>query len=89
MTTNEHRLSLVGPPARSLWSALREDLGRRRAARSAHRELRRELASYTTTREISDLLELVEGREDAASQEVRRILVGNLQRELDRTAQVA
>ena len=89
MTTSQHRLPLVGLPLRSLWTAFRDDLDRRHAARSAHRELRRELSSYTTTREISDLLDLVEGREDDASEEVRRILVANLQREQDRTAQVA
>lgn len=53
-------------------------LRRHRAERAAHRQLRRELATYSTPAEIVDLLAAVD-RDDAAAVEVRTILQHNLQ----------
>lgn len=55
-------------------SSLRKHL----AERAADRELRRELAAYTTPAEIEDLLASVTG-DDASARQVRTILHANLE----------
>jgi hypothetical protein len=59
---------------------LRSAVRRRLVAVAARRELRRELASYTTPVEVGDLLAAVGDKEDTASRAMRSILIGNLQR---------
>jgi hypothetical protein len=60
-------------------AALLDELRARREANAAHRQLRRELASYSTPSQIDDLMVAVDGVEDDGAAEVRHILHHNLQ----------
>jgi hypothetical protein len=64
----------------SVVSRVRSVMRTRLVAAAARRELRRELASYTTPVEVGDLLAAVGDKEDAASEAMRSILIGNLRR---------
>lgn len=55
-------------------AALFDELRTRREANAAHRQLRRELATYSTPSQIDDLLVAVDGTDDAGAAEVRHIL---------------
>ncbi len=57
-----------------------DSLRRRRAERRAHRALERELSAYTTRSEIQDLLIALDRHDAAERDEVRDILLRNLQR---------
>jgi hypothetical protein len=59
---------------------LRSAVRTRLMAVAARRELRRELASYTTPAEVGDLLAAVGNKQDAASKAMRSILIGNMRR---------
>lgn len=59
-------------------ATLLHDLRELRAAHAAHKQLERELATYTRPDEISDLLAAVDAQESAGAAEVRRILHHNL-----------
>jgi len=61
-------------------SALRDELAARRRARAARVHLRRQLASYTTPREVNDLLALIGDREGREAESMRRLLTQNLRR---------
>ncbi len=73
--------------SRQLWATVRDDLRERRQARAAHRNLERELATYTTSAEVDDLFSALRGQEGPAVDEVREILAGNLQQR--RTSRIA
>lgn len=60
-----------------LWSAARK-LRERRLRRARRRVLERDLATYTTSAEIEDLLGTMQGQEDADAEIIRGILAGNL-----------
>jgi len=62
-------------------SALRDDLAARRRARAARLDLRRQLASYTTRREVDDLLALIGDRDGREADTMRRVLNQNLHRD--------
>lgn len=79
MTTTTHDSTRDRSFARQLWTTVSDDLRERRQARAAHRTLERELATYTTPAEIEDLLGAMRGRDDAASDEMRDLLIRNLQ----------
>ena len=61
-------------------SALRDELAARRRARAARLDLRRELASYTTPREVDDLLALIGDRDGREADTMRRVLTQTLHR---------
>ncbi len=73
MNLNRHS----GP---ALLTSVRDDLRERRAARAARRDLRRELATYTTPAEVDDLFAALREQESAAAEEIRGILAANLLR---------
>lgn len=57
---------------------LRDELRQRREARAARRTLERQLASYTTRRDVDDLLALVGDSEDPSAEQIRTIVTRNL-----------
>lgn len=59
-------------------SSTRDRVASRRGDLAARRTLRRELATYTTEAEISDLLATVEARSGGEATEIRAILLGNM-----------
>lgn len=71
--------SSVRSSAQQAWETARDGLHRRRQARAEHRQLERELASYTTSAEVDDLLASLSGQDQASVAEIRAIVVGNLQ----------
>ena len=62
-------------PSAQLVVTVRDELRDRRQARTARRTLERELASYRTSAEINDLLGSLHHQDDAATAEVRDILL--------------
>lgn len=58
-------------------ASVRDELRERRSARAAQRSLERELSSYNTPAQVSDLLGVLAGQDDAASQEIRDIVLRN------------
>jgi hypothetical protein len=62
-------------------SALRDELAARRRARVARVDLRRQLASYTTPREVDDLLAVIGEREGREADTMRRLLTQTLHRD--------
>lgn len=65
--------------AQRVWEPAREGLRQRRQARAQRRQLERELASYTTSAEVDDLLASLSGQDEASVAEIRALVVGNLQ----------
>lgn len=59
-------------------AALLDELRDRRTAHAAHRQLQRELSTYTRPAEINDLLAALADHTDTESAEVRSILHHNL-----------
>ena len=76
MNTNTILRPSLRPSVR-LVATVRDELRERREARAARRTLERELASYNTPSEVSDLLGVLAGQDDAASQEIRDIVMRN------------
>jgi len=72
MNTN----SILRPSVR-LVATVRDDLRERREARAARRLLERELTSYSTPAEISDLLGSLHGQDGEAAEAVRDIVLRN------------
>lgn len=72
MNTN----TMIRPSVR-LVASVRDELRERRQARAARRALERELASYNTPSEVNDLLGMLAGQDDPASQEIRDIVLRN------------
>jgi hypothetical protein len=64
--------------ATAVVSNTRGRVASRRAELAARRTLRRELATYTTEAEISDLLAAVEARSGGEATEIRAILLGKM-----------
>jgi siroheme synthase (precorrin-2 oxidase/ferrochelatase) len=77
MTITQH-LSNAVPKVQHFVSTVRDELSERRAERAAARELQRDLATYTTPREIDDLLATLERYEADRVEPMRSILVHNL-----------
>lgn len=71
-------LMTTATPIRERISTLRKEARERRKARAAYDTLRRELASYQTTREVDDLLGVIAGQEGPEAQQIRDILLDNL-----------
>jgi hypothetical protein len=64
--------------AQARWSAAVDELRERKAARLAHRTLERELSTYSTQSEVTDLLAALDGVDSDDSAEIRSILQRNL-----------
>ena len=68
----------IATPIRERITTLRGELRERREARASHETLKRELASYQTTREVDDLLGVLAGQDGPEAQQIRDILLDNL-----------
>jgi hypothetical protein len=64
-------------PVRERITTIRDELRERREARARYNAMKRELATYTTPREIDDLLAVLEHHEEPEAQQIRDILVKN------------
>ena len=64
-------------PSLRLVTTVRDELRDRRQARASRRALERELASYDTPAQVSDLLGALTGDDDARVQEIRDIVLRN------------
>ncbi|MBW8750300.1 MAG: hypothetical protein JF565_02610 [Propionibacteriales bacterium] len=64
-------------PSLRLVTTVRDELRDRRLARASRRTLERELASYDTPAQVSDLLGSLTGDDDARVQEIRDIVLRN------------
>jgi hypothetical protein len=58
-------------------ATVRDELRDRRQARLARRTLERELGSYSTAAQRNDLLGSLQGQDDAATEQVREIVMRN------------
>jgi hypothetical protein len=64
-------------PSLRLVTTVRDELRDRRLARASRRTLERELASYDTPAQVSDLLGALTGNDDVRVQEIRDIVLRN------------
>ena len=64
-------------PVRERFTTIRDELRERREARARYNAMKRELAAYTSPREIDDLLAVLEHHEEPEAQQIRDILVKN------------
>jgi hypothetical protein len=71
-----NNISILRPSAR-LVATVRDDLRDRREARASRRALERELATYTSTSEINDLLGSLRGQDDAAVEQIANVVLRN------------
>ena len=67
----------ISRPARDLISTVRELINEHREARSAYKALEGELASYTSRREVDDLLGTIRDQHGPDAQQIRDILLNN------------
>jgi hypothetical protein len=58
------------------WRQFRAELGARRRDRAAHRDLARDLAGYTSPRDLADLEAILERHPEHEAAPVRRIIAG-------------
>ncbi len=65
---------------RTIVRSARGEFRARREARAALKALEQELASYSTPREVNDLLTLIENEEGVEAEQIRDILSENLVR---------
>jgi hypothetical protein len=59
-----------------LWTSIRDDFRRARAARAARMSLERELASYTSPSDLNDLEAILARHSEDETADIRRILAG-------------
>lgn len=78
MTSSTHTSS-AHSSTQQVWETARDGLRRRRQARAQRRQLERELATYTTSAEVADLLASLRGQDEASVAEIRAIVERNLQ----------
>jgi hypothetical protein len=64
-------------PSTHLVASVRDELRGRRQARAARRTLERELAAYTTTSDVNDLLGAMRGQDGPEADRVREIVLRN------------
>jgi hypothetical protein len=69
-------MTITTNPVRGLLDTMRE----RRESRARYADLKRELASYRTPREIDDLLGVIRDQDGPEAQQIRDILLDNLRR---------
>jgi hypothetical protein len=58
-------------------STIRDELRARREARARYRALKRDLASYTTSRQVDDLLTIIEHQDNSDANQIRDIIFEN------------
>jgi hypothetical protein len=57
-----------------LWAAIRKELRETREARAARKTLERELAGYTSPRDLNDLDAILDRHTDQETADIRRII---------------
>jgi hypothetical protein len=57
-----------------LWTSVRDELRDARVARAARKSLERELASYTSPRDLNDLEAILERYSEDETADIRRVL---------------
>lgn len=81
-----HHRAILRPSVR-LVATVRDELHNRRIARANRRSLERELATFDTPAQISDLLGSMRGQDEAAAETVRSIVLHSSARQnLNRVA---
>jgi hypothetical protein len=63
-------INLLSPP----WIAIRSQLREIFADRTEHRDLERDLADYTSEKDLTDLVAILDRHSDAETGDIRRIL---------------
>jgi hypothetical protein len=63
-------INLLSPP----WIAIRSQLREIFADRAEHRDLERDLADYTSEKDVTDLVAILDRHSDAETGDIRRIL---------------
>jgi hypothetical protein len=63
-------INLLSPP----WIAIRSQLREMFADRAEHRALEHELAGYTSEKDLTDLVAILDRHSDAETGDIRRIL---------------
>jgi hypothetical protein len=63
-------INLLSPP----WIAIRRQLREVLADRAEHRALEQELADYTSEKDLTDLVAILDRHSDAETGDIRRIL---------------
>ena len=76
---NTSRNHATSSRTRQLISTVRDDLRERRQARAEQRVLQRELATYTTHREVDDLLGALRSEDGVEAERMRSMLSRNIQ----------
>ena len=71
-------ISSISRSTREAVSTFRDSLNERREAHAAYKSLEQELASYTTRREVDDLLGSIRDEDGPEAQQIRDILLNNL-----------
>ena len=71
-------ISSISRSARVVVNTLRDSLQERREAVAAYKALEQELSSYTTRREVDDLLGSIRDEDGPDAQHIRDILLNNL-----------
>jgi hypothetical protein len=82
-------MSISKNPVRGLVTTIRDELRERREARARYDDLKRELDSYRTPREVDDLLGVVMNQEGPEAEEIRGILLDNLRQPMSTLHRVA
>ncbi len=77
MTTTQNHLATAAPKVARLVTTVRDELRQRRALRAAARRLEQDLATYTSPREIDDLLAALDRGDDADVSPIRMVLSRN------------
>ena len=70
-------------PIRQLVQDMRDELSARREAHRTYQNLQRELSSYRTPREVSELLALISDQEGPEADQVREVLLNNLRPQVE------
>lgn len=78
MTTTTHHIDSVVPKVHRLVAVARDELRERRAKRAATRELVRDLRTYTTEREIDDLMATFDRYPNQDVEHLRTVLTRTL-----------
>jgi len=73
-------ITSVSRSTREVLSSVRDSVNERREAHAAYKALEMELASYRTRREIDDLLGSIRDEDGPDAQQIRDILLNNLDR---------
>ena len=78
MNTAQSSSSTPSRP-RQLLATVRDELRERRRVRASYRELERSLSSYSSRREVDDLLAVIAHQDGPDAERVRRVLARNVQ----------